>query len=62
MTIWEELKYGAIRRLAPNSTAITDMPAKNSVAIRKYLCLINFDSKRVPFLIRNFIHTRYRLK
>ena len=30
-TIWEELKYGARSLLAPNSTAITDMPAKNSV-------------------------------
>lgn len=33
-TIWEELKYGAIRRLAPSSTAITDIPAKNSVRYR----------------------------
>ena len=30
-TICDELKYGAIRRLAPSSTAITDIPAKNSV-------------------------------
>ncbi len=30
-TIWEELKYGARRRLAPSSTAITDTPARNSV-------------------------------
>ena len=29
-TIWEELKYGAINRLAPSSTAMTDTPAKNS--------------------------------
>ena len=28
-TIWEELKYGASNLLAPNSTAITDIPAKN---------------------------------
>ncbi len=30
-TICDELKYGASRRLAPSSTAITDIPAKNSV-------------------------------
>ena len=30
-TIWEELKYGASSRLAPSSTAITAIPAKNSV-------------------------------
>ena len=30
-TIWDELKYGAMRRLAPSSTAMTDIPAKNSV-------------------------------
>ena len=30
-TIWEEEKYGASRRLAPSSTAITAIPAKNSV-------------------------------
>ena len=30
-TICDELKYGASKRLAPSSTAITDIPAKNSV-------------------------------
>ena len=30
-TICEELKYGASSRLAPSSTAITLIPAKNSV-------------------------------
>ncbi len=30
-TIWEEEKYGAKRRLAPSSTAMTAMPEKNSV-------------------------------
>ena len=30
-TICDELKYGASNRLAPSSTAITDIPAKNSV-------------------------------
>ena len=30
-TIWEELKYGASRRLAPSSTAMTETPVKNSV-------------------------------
>jgi len=33
-TICEELKYGASRRLAPSSTAMTDTPAKNSVRYR----------------------------
>ena len=36
-TIWDELKYGAIKRLAPSSTAMTDIPAKNSVRYKKYL-------------------------
>ena len=36
-TIWEELKYGAIRRLAPSSTAMTDIPAKNSVRYKNHL-------------------------
>ena len=36
-TIWEELKYGARRRLAPSSTAITAMPQKNSVRYRYIL-------------------------
>ena len=33
-TICDEEKYGASRRLAPSSTAITAMPAKNSVRYR----------------------------
>ena len=33
-TICDELKYGARSLLAPSSTAITDMPAKNSVRYR----------------------------
>lgn len=33
-TICEELKYGASSRLAPSSTAMTDMPEKNSVRYR----------------------------
>ena len=36
-TIWDELKYGASRRLAPSSTAMTDTPAKNSVRYRNSL-------------------------
>ena len=35
--IWEEEKYGARSRLAPSSTAITDMPEKNSVRYRNHL-------------------------
>ena len=31
-TIWEEEKYGASRRLAPSSIAMTDMPEKKDVA------------------------------
>ncbi len=42
-TICDELKYGASSRLAPSSTAITDMPAKNSVRYR-YVLLF-----RIPF-------------
>ena len=30
-TIWDELKYGAISRLAASSTAMTPIPEKNSV-------------------------------
>ncbi len=33
-TIWDELKYGASSLLAPSSTAITDIPEKNSVKYR----------------------------
>ena len=33
-TIWLELNYGASSRLAPSSTAMTDIPAKNSVIYR----------------------------
>ena len=33
-TICEELKYDAISLLAPSSTAITDIPEKNSVRYR----------------------------
>jgi len=36
-TIWEELKYGARSLLAPSSTAITDIPAKNSVRYKNSL-------------------------
>ena len=36
-TIWEELKYGASRRLAPSSTAITATPEKNSVMYKNVL-------------------------
>ena len=36
-TICEELKYGASRRLAPSSTAMTDTPAKNSVRYKNSL-------------------------
>ena len=36
-TICDELKYGASRRLAPSSTAIIDIPEKNSVAYRNFL-------------------------
>lgn len=36
-TIWDELKYGARSLLAPSSTAMTDIPAKNSVRYRNAL-------------------------
>ena len=36
-TICDELKYGAMSLLAPSSTAITDIPEKNSVRYKKYL-------------------------
>ena len=36
-TICDELKYGAMSLLAPSSTAMTDIPAKNSVRYKKYL-------------------------
>lgn len=36
-TICDEEKYGARRRLAPSSTAITDMPDRNAVRYRKAL-------------------------
>lgn len=36
-TIWEELNYGASNLLAPSSTAITDIPEKNSVRYKKIL-------------------------
>lgn len=36
-TIWEELKYGANSLLAPSSTAMTDIPAKNSVRYKNSL-------------------------
>ena len=45
-TIWDELKYGASRRLAPSSTAMTETPAKNSVRYRyHFLCKIPEVSK-----------------
>lgn len=36
-TICDELKYGANSLLAPSSTAITDIPAKNSVRYKNSL-------------------------
>ena len=36
-TICEELKYGANSLLAPSYTAMTDMPAKNSVKYKYHL-------------------------
>jgi len=36
-TICDELKYGAMSLLAPSSTAMTDIPAKNSVRYKKHL-------------------------
>lgn len=43
-TICDELKYGASNLLAPNSTAITDIPAKNSVRYKNILFrkILNF--------------------
>lgn len=53
-TICEELKYGASSLLAPNSTAITDIPAKNSVKYKNILFLILRDpSSLLLFLLNN---------
>ena len=61
-TIWEELKYGAKSRLAPSSTAITDIPAKNSVKYRYHfreripgLCF--FCSMTCSFLLSIVCHS-----
>ena len=49
-TICEELKYGANSLLAPSSTAITDIPAKNSVMYRYILLFRIFLSKLISLL------------
>ena len=48
-TIWEALNYGASHLLPPNSTAIPDIPAKNSVQYKN-----NF------FIYTSFIFLQYQ--
>lgn len=49
-TICDELKYGAISRLAPSSTAMTDIPAKNSVRYRNHLLRMSSFSMSALYL------------
>jgi len=56
-TICEELKYGASSLLAPSSTAITDIPEKNSVRYKNNLFFKMprfFLSMSTPFLFYLF--------
>jgi len=48
-TIRDELKYGAMSLLAPSSTAMTDIPAANSVRYKKYLLRMRlFSMQNLP--------------
>ena len=56
-TICEELKYGTSSLLAPSSTAITDIPEKNSVRYKNNLFFKMprfFLSMSTPFLFYLF--------
>ena len=55
-TICDALKYGARRRLAPISTAMTDMPEKNAVAYKYVLLFSNPFS--ISFLL-SLIHSLF---
>ena len=54
-TICDELKYGARSLLAPSSTAITDIPAKNSVMYKNIL-LFKIDFFSISFSSITFIY------